>query len=140
FGVIVDSPGAGNTCGVGVRDFAPVRDLRVAVVSSSLGGHGADSCSPASSTFNPQQNDRGLPLRRGPQGGVPTYDDLGFLAWDPDAALDPPGEASQPASAQRLRDLVVGAGLRGCGFNATLEAFPRFLVEPSPPASIEVEN
>jgi hypothetical protein len=141
YGVIVDSPGAGKPCGVGVRDFAPVRDLRIAVVSSSLGGHGADSCSPASSTFNPEQNDRGLPLRRGPQGGtVPTYDGLGFLAWDPDAALEPPGEANQQAFTQRVRDLVAGAGLRGCGFNATLEAFHRFLVEPSPPASIDVEN
>lgn len=140
YGVIVDSPGAGNPCAVGVRDFAPVRDLRIAVLSSSLGGHGADSCSPASSTFNPQQNDRALPLRRGPQGAVATYDGLGFLAWDPEGALVPPGEASQPAFTDRVRELVVGAGARGCAFNGTLEAFHRFLVEPTPPASIEIEN
>jgi len=30
------------------REMAPVRDMHIGVISSSLGGHGADTCSAAS--------------------------------------------------------------------------------------------
>ncbi len=42
------------------REFAPLTDLHVGVITSSLGGHGADICSADSPNFNPQQQDMGI--------------------------------------------------------------------------------
>src|SRR5688572_4323041 len=81
-----------DPCPVGKRDFAPVRDFHIGVISTSLGGHGADVCSPVSLSFKPPNDDAAHLLRRNNAGGtVPTYANLGFLAWDPAQALSPPG-------------------------------------------------
>lgn len=137
FGRIVDNPGPGAPCEVGRRDFAPVADVHVAVLSSSLGSP-ADTC--AGPTPNPA-DDRARPLTANLAGGVvPTYQDLGFLAWDPNQVADPPGEGDQEALASALRDVVLGAGGDGCAFPAPLEAVRRFLVDPAPPLELVREG
>ena len=82
--VVAKTTNATDPCPIGVRDFAPVTDLHLAVISTSIGGHGADVCSPAHPAFDPSQNDAARLLTRQPGGGVvPTYQGGGFLDWDP---------------------------------------------------------
>jgi len=83
------------------REFPPVEDIHIGLLSSSLGTFGADgcpdkppiACPTAGTTSN---NDHGhLVTRTGacdPAGSVvPTYQSSGFLAWDPAQTLMPPG-------------------------------------------------
>ncbi|MRG94865.1 hypothetical protein GF068_23515 [Polyangium spumosum] len=140
------------------REFQPVLDIHIGVISSSIGGHGADSCpnsdanskecSPQPNTTN---NDKGHLLSRiGQCGGasVDTYPygsgsaDKGFLAWDPSQPpkLSPPGEADIPSLQADLRDMVVGTGQIGCGYESQLESIYRFLADPDPYESISVVN
>ena len=140
--VLGKAPASGASCEVGVRDFAPVTDLHLGVISTSLGGHGADSCSPKSPSFQPSQNDAAHLLTRAEpgQGEVATYQKQGFLAWDPGAVSQPPGEANAQALTANFAELVKGAGEQGCGFESQLESVYRFLVDPNPYAQIEVAD
>jgi len=136
------------------REFEPVLDIHIGVISSSIGGHGADSCpdvdanskecSPNPNTTN---NDKGHLLSRLDQCGgasVDTYPygagsaDKGFLAWDPAQKLSPAGEVDIPTLQNNLRDMVVGTGQIGCGYESELESIYRFLADPHPYESISV--
>ncbi|HEX7601831.1 MAG TPA: hypothetical protein VF316_09510, partial [Polyangiaceae bacterium] len=78
-GEIASAAPPGAPCATGVREFAPLADVHVAVISTSLGGHGADICSPANPAYDPTQNDASHLLVRGPGNTiVPTYQSLGF--------------------------------------------------------------
>jgi hypothetical protein len=119
------------------REFKPVIDIHIGVVSSSIGDHGGDVCpetQPGSTN-----NDLGRLLTRDVSGGtVPTYNNnLGFLAWDPSQKLVPPGEAVQADLIADIGLLVAGAGEVGCGLEAQLEGWYRFLVDPNPYLTIE---
>lgn len=140
-GNVVGQPSATDAaCAVGVRDFAPVTDFHVAMISTSLGGHGADLCSPGSPAFEPMQNDAAHLLSRTESGtsAVPTYQSQGFLAWDPASKSLPPGESNQQALTANLVEMVKGVGERGCGYESQLESVYRFLVDPNPYAQISV--
>jgi hypothetical protein len=128
---------ADDPCPSGKRQFEPVDDIHIGVTTSSLGGHGADSCG---GSLDPSENDGGHLVTRGPGGSVPTYDDLGFLAWDPDQAMTPPGTANQASLESNFKALVVGAGQVGCGYEAQHEAWYRFLVDPDPYETIVAEG
>ena len=122
------APSVDGVCPEGTSPaHEPVRDLHVGVVSSSLGGHGGIACSPdEGSTFVPEKDERGeliAPLR-----GLETPDELGFFAWDGDGD---PGEL-----AADVAELVRATGETGCGYEAPLEAFYRFLVDPTPPVQV----
>lgn len=124
--------------GGSTRAFPPIVDIHIGVVTTSLGGHGADSCSPSA---DPSNDDKGHLITRGPGGAVvPTYQGLGYLAWDPEQAKDPPGESFLSSYKTNLKGLVLGAGQIGCGYEATLESWYRFLVDPDPHDRIEVQN
>ncbi len=124
-------------CTQGEREFGAAKDVHVGVVSSSLGGHGADSCSPAQGgSFLETMDDGGRLLQRGPSGDVATYSNLGFLQWDPDQKKSPPGTSDPNQLGNDARDLVRGAGQSGCGFESSLEAWYRFLIDPDPYQSI----
>lgn len=128
-------------CPTGVRDFAPLTDIHVAVISTSLGGHGADVCSPQGASWDPAQNDAAHLLNRSSGAAtVPTYAEKGFLAWDPAQALDPPGDADLAGFTSKLSEIVRGAGNFGCGYESQLESIYRFLIEPNPYASITIED
>ena len=113
----------------GSADRAPVQDLHVGVITSSLGGHGgADVCS------SPTTNDRAqlLPtLARLP--GMTSYQGLGFHKYAP-------ADANAMSDVEQLSSSVVAlmqaAGETGCGYEATLEAAYRFLVDPAPPLDV----
>jgi hypothetical protein len=146
-----------------VRDFKPITNIHIGIVTSSLGGHGGDACSVTNDTQscpgspNPSNNDAGhLVSRVDACGGalVPTYQNKGFLAWDPNKVLTPPGETTigsinidmagkvttgTPGIVPSLKDLVVGAGQVGCGYEAQLESWYRFLVDPEPYKDITLQ-
>ncbi len=120
------------------RQVPPQRNLHLGVITSSLGGHGADTCDP---DLEPTNDDHAHLITRTVDGGtVETYEGLGFLAWDPDAQLDPPGSSNAAGLTEDLVDMVLGAGQHGCGFEAQLESWYRFLVEPTPYQSIRLEG
>jgi hypothetical protein len=119
------------------REFEPVFDMHIGIVSSSIGGHGADSCPDAQGN----SNDHGHLLSRAPGGGmVATYEDKGFLAWDPGCQLDPKGETSPAAFIENVRLSVLGVDQIGCGYESQLESWYRFLVDPIPYDTIPVIN
>jgi hypothetical protein len=122
------------------RRFAPVRDLHIGIVSSSLGGHGADACTGTSII---SENDKSHLLARTDPSGtsqVPSYQSFGFLAWDPDGQLQPPGEANQQALVTSLQTMIGGVGEIGCGYESQLESWYRFLVDPNPYDTIYVQD
>jgi hypothetical protein len=131
------------------REFSPVKDIHIGIISSSLGGHGAkDTCpTAAEKNGNPTNDDRGHLLARKSEGGsVPTWQGKGFLAWDPAQKKDPPGEKDigdaqgEAGLVPTLRDMVKGVGQNGCGYEAQLESWYRFLVDPEPYDTIVLEN
>jgi hypothetical protein len=139
------------------REFPPVFDIHIGLLSSSLGSFGANGCpDPTSSTpctNGATDNDHGHLVTRSDQCGqmapVVTYQNLGFLAWDPKSALTPPGETAigdptatppVPGLTTSLHDLIVGDGQEGCGFESQNEAWYRFLVDPTPYQSIALVN
>lgn len=137
--VVAETGSPEDPCPVGEREFAPLVDVHVGVLSTSLGGHGADICSPKSPSYSEIQDDKGRLLSRSPVGdAVETYQGKGFLAWDPGQALSPPGEANEAALLSRLDQMVRGVGLGGCGFESQLESTYRFLVDPEPYETIPV--
>ena len=134
------------------REFTPIIDIHIGVVSSSLGGHGADSC-PNTDTAskecapnpNTTNNDKGhLLARQDACGGqeIPTFMNKKFLAWDPankyggESVIENGNTGIVPA----LRDMVLGTGEIGCGYESQLESIYRFLADPNPYESIAVEN
>lgn len=120
------------------RAFEPVQDLHVGVITTSLGGFGADSCSPVPGGFwNPAQEDMAHLITRGideegKSEQVSTDRGLGFLKWDPSGWGNPSGESDLDRLQTDFANLVRGAGQDGCGFEASLEAWYRFLVDPTP--------
>ena len=158
-----------DPCPVGTRrEFEPVLDIHIGVTSSSIGGHGADSCPNSDSSTkecqpnpNTTNNDQGRLLSRTQQCGgafADTYpygsgsEDKGFLAWDPGCTLtpsacrhDPGGETVIDDGAGKgivptLRDMVIGTGQIGCGYEAQLESIYRFLADPEPYDTIAVQD
>jgi hypothetical protein len=141
------------------REFPPVLDIHIGLVSSSLGVFGVqgiNGCTEGPLATCPGANttpgdDHGHLVTRSDacdsSGDVPTYQSQGFLAWDPAQALKPAGIAEVGAIGPggfgtgtglegALHDLVVGDGQSGCGFESQDEAWYRFLVDPSPYGSI----
>jgi hypothetical protein len=145
------------------REQTPVLDIHIGVITSSLGGHGADACPNSETTScpggvpNTSNNDLGhLVSRQDPCTvfTVPTYVNKGFLAWDPSGKLNPKGESSvgsldvdpgtgnvtngTPGLLTSLKDMVLGVGQIGCGYESQLESVYRFLIDPNPYQSIVV--
>ncbi|MEM9695275.1 MAG: hypothetical protein AAGA56_22220 [Myxococcota bacterium] len=129
------------------REFPPILDVHIGVITTSLGGSGSDTCTEVDD--GARNDDRGRLISRADvdasDGTVDTYvgpggNSLGFLAWDPGATKTPVGEADEAALFKNLTALVKGAGETGCGFEATLESWYRFLVDPDPYASLRLND
>jgi len=142
------APGGKPSCPNGKSlEFNPVNDIHIGVITSSLGGHGSKACQ--DTTKN--DNDKGYLLPNTPvstgngaRGALPSAlnaknEPLGFLVWYP---VQKPEQEAKPIEgnvAKLTADFkaqVVAVGEFGCGFEAPLEAWYRFLVDPSPPASM----
>jgi hypothetical protein len=133
-----------------MREFSPIVDIHIGIVSSSLGGRGADVCEDEKAGVggciakNFSNNDHGHLVTRKSvcEGGiVPTYTDKGFLAWDPTQGKQtPPGEIDAQNLITTVTDLVIGTGQVGCGFEAQNESWFRFLADPEPYETITVQS
>lgn len=109
------------------RQFDPVDDIHVGVITSSLGGYGSEGdCVVTSEPHSEQKVDRAHLLGTLPRGATaaPSAARTGFLSWTKDSNLD--------AFTSEFTALVTRAGERGCGWEAPLEAWLRFLVDPHP--------
>ena len=69
---------------------------------------------------------------------LPNWNQQGFLVWDPKQMLTPVGIADPALFAAGLAKTVQSAGDHGCGFEASLEGWYRFLVDPEPPLAVAV--
>ncbi len=120
---------ADGNCAEGKREFQPLRDIHVGVISSSLGDHGSnDICSDAQSQVNGVDDfyddlAQLIPTVR------PNLGDQDFLSWGA-GSTDTDGFAAD-AGAQ-----LTAVDEKGCGYEAQLESWYRFLVDPSPIAAI----
>jgi len=123
-------------------EFSPIKDIHVGVVTSSLGNHGAGpgSAKVLNPCGLPSDDDHAHLLATvRPDAMVPTYQNLGFLKWDVTAnppKYTPPGESNDATFKTNFTKMVVSAGETGCGYEASLEAWYRFLIDPEPPAMI----
>ncbi|HEY8943787.1 MAG TPA: hypothetical protein VIM73_05980, partial [Polyangiaceae bacterium] len=130
---------ANGQCANGEPEFTPIKDIHIGIVTSSLGAHGGDICT-GTGMGNPTEDDRGYPL--GKVRNIAGWNNTGFLAWDPDARNpndarnDPPGEPDQMRLVMQFQDMVSASGEVGCGYEASLEAWYRFLVDPHPPTRV----
>lgn len=116
------------------RIFEPVNDIHIGMLTSSLGPRGTVGDEiPESCKDQPRGNDKGylLPfVRDGLLEG--SYNNQGFLVWDPEAAQSPPGDTKVEELIAKFQAQVDAVGEDGCGFEAPLEAAYRFLVDPEP--------
>src|SRR5512143_2106600 len=55
--VVATTQSPTDPCPVGQREFQPITDVHVGVITTSIGGHGADECSPMSASWDPMQDD-----------------------------------------------------------------------------------
>ncbi len=106
-----------------------ILDLHVGVITSSLGDHGSGTtCAGTGTTLaDEEENDHGHLLATRPRAASLNLA-AGFASWLSPAPTD--------TLVSQVQDMVVLAGEVGCGFEATLESAYRFLVDPTPPASI----
>lgn len=151
-------------------EFPPVFDMHIGIVSSSLGGGGAESlqgnlCSatqtgpmtdPIFSKYNSHANDQGHLINRklptaanstGVEDPIQNASPGNFLAWLP--ASNPkntgkpmpvvPVEPDQTTLINDFKDLVAGDSQFGCGLEAQLESWYRFLVQPDPYNTIDLD-
>jgi hypothetical protein len=147
-------PSQNAQCAQGHLQFPPVQDLHVAIVSSSLGGRGSDACpatamNPANPALNAHNDDNGELINRAGADEHAVTDALpsNFLAWFPSVAANAgQPEPTVPAlsdSATLVSDfqaMVSGVNQHGCGYEAQLESWYRFLVQPDPYQDIVVTN
>lgn len=137
--LVVQPSNPQENCPAGsMREIAPLRDVHVGAITSSLGSHGGsaanfDICS------DPAGDDHGhlIPTLR---PNIASYQNLGYLKWDPDSLATPPGQYDVAAFIENIQAMVSAAGERGCGFEAQLESVYRFLIDPAPPLEVVVES
>jgi hypothetical protein len=138
----------GNCANGGGPEFNPIKDIHVGVVTSSLGSHGAmggksDVCTLASDDDHAHLLGQLNPSIRMDANNMPLkpYDANGFLKWDTTspAKYNPKGDSDGAAFTQKFTDMVVSAGEHGCGYEASLEAWYRFLIDPEPPAGVALD-
>jgi hypothetical protein len=140
--VCVDAAGTANgqhanasgVCASGQPEFPPIRDFHIGVITSSLGAHGGQTCTDA----DDDDKSRLLPSVR---SGLRSWNDSGFLAWDPEGTRNQPaGENDANRLVDDFASMVVAAGEAGCGFESTLESWYRFLVDSAPPSSVTMHT
>jgi hypothetical protein len=140
-------------------EFAPVHDLHVGIVSSSLGGGGSpDVCVPSGNDTT-HQDDHGHLLNRTwggtTEGSIQNAKPLdgsggNFLAWLPSSDPKNAGKADpnvtkyndgqQDQLITDFQSLVTGVQQHGCGLEAQLESWYRFLIQPDPWDAIQMNG
>jgi hypothetical protein len=139
-----------NGCMPGVPEFPPIRNIHVGVITSSLGNHGGDVCVPVPEDMPPRTLNDQAQLIGTVRTGLYSYASQGFLAWDPRTGTAIPVPDPHPGKGQNETDVnsfitdftahVQATGERGCGYEASLEAWYRFLIDPEPINTVTVDT
>ncbi len=147
-GNAVDQPAAPSMdCAEGSREFEPFSDVHIGVVSSSLGGVGGPFCEQGGSDdWNPTQVDMAHLI--GTVRTLPNAAPEGFLNWDnraeatrdADTIPDAPPINDIATLTERFTEHVIAAGEVGCGFEASLESWYRFLIDPMPYLTVSIPD
>lgn len=125
-----------------LREFVPIRDIHVGIVTSSLGDHGDGSgCKGDDSDPVAQEmNDHGWLIGTRSRFSVPPggqgIDKAGFLDWNPTTHQN----ESLDAFNTTFEQMTVATGSTGCGYEAQLESIYRFLVDPHPYNTIVLQD
>ena len=117
-------------CSTGKREFAPVADMHLGVISTSIGAHGGTVCAAGAATDTLDDRAQLIPSLR---PNIASYNGAGYTSFD---AAGVTGSSDPNAVVAQVQAAVSAAGEHGCGFEAPLEAMYRFLVDPEPPQSI----
>lgn len=125
----------GVSCAAGSRrEFAPIDDIHIGVITSSLGGHGGPNnvcAAQTESTLHPNDRAELLPNVR---DDLPQGEPAGFLRWNGG------GQQEQDTLVQAFSSHVAGVAETGCGYEAVLESWYRFLIDPEPPLDMELDD
>lgn len=122
------APAPGQPCPPGQsREFSPVDDINIGVVSSSLGDVGAEVACPRrdGAGYRPDRVDMAHLMGSLPRSQVQGDTPEGFLAWRA-------GMTSLEEHNRDVQQMVQDVGESGCGWEASLESWYRFLVDPYP--------
>jgi hypothetical protein len=125
------APAPGADCEPGQRrQFQPVQDVHLGVISTSMGDGGANVACPdvGSPRFVDERIDRAHLLGTLPRAADVGVASTGFVSWRA-------GE-DEAAASRTFASLVTAAGENGCGWEMPLEAWYRFLADPFPPAQL----
>jgi hypothetical protein len=126
-----------GSCARGEPEFDPIKDIHIGIITSSLGGHGANGVcvDPDPTRALSHNDDHGhLVARDNMDMQVPTFMSQGFLNWNPTSmAGQTPDAITKP-----FASMVTGVGQHGCGYEASLESIYRFLMEPEPYQAVTV--
>jgi hypothetical protein len=127
-----------GACANGEPDFDPVKDIHIGIITSSLGGHGTTGVcdDPDPRKTLPHNDDHGhLVARDVMDMPVPTFMNQGFLNWNP---VGTNTNQTPQSIIMPFQTMVTGVGQHGCGYEASLEAPYRFLIDPTPLQSVVV--
>ncbi len=141
--IAMENPTAPCTAAGYEREFAPVSDIHIGVITSSLGDYGGYICNDkplntdgtpdATRAFYAARDDKAWLLGNLPRAassfGSP------FLSWTPNDAKN--FGSSITTKENEFRSFVTAAGEHGCGYEMNLESWYRFLVDPEPPTSVD---
>lgn len=141
------NPTSGNADATGrcpspsIAEFNPIKDIHVGVITSSLGSHGATGSKDVCTSAEDNDHARLLgSIRPAASPPLRPYDGNGFLKWDTTGGkYNPAGDSDEGTFSSKFTDMVVASGENGCGFEASLEAWYRFLIDPEPPANVVVD-
>jgi hypothetical protein len=142
-GTVSSGCGGGST-----PEFKPIQNIHIGIVTSSLGDHGGEVCVPNPADMPPRTLNDSAQLVASVRSGVYSYSNQGFLVWDPRQMRptpDPhPGLSNHERNATDfVADFaahVAATGERGCGYEASLEAWYRFLIDPQPINQVTIVN
>lgn len=129
----------GGKCTDGVLEHAPIDDIHVGVITTSLGDAGAGNvCSGAD---NGRENQNAHLQTRGPQlAPVASAEKRGFIAYSSKGDRESGVVTTLDQLTADARDVLAGVGQSGCGLEAQLESMYRFLAQPDPPARITLSE
>ncbi|HLV66382.1 MAG TPA: hypothetical protein VKY73_11250 [Polyangiaceae bacterium] len=148
------NPTGGNAtngqCAQGEPEFSPIQDIHIGIVTSSIGDNGGDTCLPRiqpPNDTNPNYSEDDQAHLLGTEGlrpvPLPSWNRMGFLAWDPDTQRprnNPPGITQRGQFISAFQEQIAQTGEEGCGYEASLESWYRFLIDPEPPVAVTQVN
>lgn len=120
------------------REFAPVKDIHIGVITSSLGDTGGSTCNTAnrdgsSPDYLQAKDDKAWLLGSLPRAKGSLSSD--FLSWSASDAKDFANRIG-PQETQ-FRNYITAATEHGCGIEMSLESWYRFLIDPEPPQKVD---